>query len=118
MPTANDTERLVVMLEARLTDFERNMLKASGVSRKNFDKIRKDSASATRNMERDMARATGRIQSMLGGIVGNFGKGLFAGVAAGGLAGIVKGFADVADSIASIRDEADKAGLTTKAFQE
>lgn len=56
--------------------------------------------------------------SKLGGIAGNFGRGLLAGVAAGGLAGIVSGFGQVANSIASIRDEAQKAGLATKVFQE
>jgi len=58
------------------------------------------------------------LKSSLGGIAKNFGAGLLAGVTAGGIAGIASQFAVVADNIASIGDEAAKAGVSTKVFQE
>ncbi len=65
MAGEGDTERLIVLLEARLTDFERNMLKAAGVSQKNFNAIKKESKSATRQMEQDMIRSSRRINQAL-----------------------------------------------------
>lgn len=68
-----------------------------------------------------MARSVQGLEARftkLGGIAATFGKGLLAGVAAGGMAGIITSFGRVANSIASIRDEAQKAGLATKTFQE
>lgn len=58
------------------------------------------------------------LKTSLGGIAKNFGAGLLAGVTAGGIAGIASQFAVVADNIASIGDEAAKAGVSTKVFQE
>lgn len=60
-----DDERLVVLLEARIRDFEKNMAKASGTADKSYDRMRRGSRSATRNMERDMVRSTGRINHAL-----------------------------------------------------
>lgn len=73
--------------------------------------------SATGRMSRSVQGLERRFDRM-GGIVANFGRGLLAGVAAGGIAGIVSSFGRVAESIASIRDEAEKAGVTTRVFQE
>lgn len=120
-----DAERLIVLLEARLTDFERNMLKASGVSKKNFDQIKKNSASATRQMEQDMARSTSRINQMLASVstkIGGYGKafagGLVGGLVAGGIMGLADRIGDVAKSVAQIGDEAKRAGVSAKVFQE
>jgi tape measure domain-containing protein len=73
----DDSERLVVLLEARLTDFERNMLKAAGISRTQFNTIKANSRSATRQMEADMVRSTTRINQALATTssrLGEFGK--------------------------------------------
>lgn len=48
----------------------------------------------------------------------SFGKSLATGVAAIGIVGIVSGFREIASSVADIGAEAQKAGLSTKAFQE
>ncbi|BAS00609.1 phage tail length tape-measure protein [Blastochloris viridis] len=50
-----------MLLEARLTDFERNMRKASAVSATNFGAVRRNSRSATMQIEADMNRASARI---------------------------------------------------------
>ncbi|MGH6862006.1 MAG: hypothetical protein ACRECY_17285, partial [Phyllobacterium sp.] len=54
----------------------------------------------------------------LDGVFSNFGKGLFAGIAAGGIAGIVTKFGQVAKSVADIGREAKQAGLEAREFQE
>lgn len=125
MAGEGDIERLVVLLEARMTDFERNMLKAAGVSQKNFNAIKKHSKSATRQMEQDVIRSTNRINQALaatGTKIGALGKaamgGFLGGFVAGGVAGIVSQIGQVANSIAQVGDEAARAGLSMKVFQE
>lgn len=68
--------------------------------------------------KKDAAGLGAALKTSLGGIAKNFGAGLLAGVTAGGIAGIASQFAVVADNIASIGDEAAKAGVSTKVFQE
>ncbi len=58
------------------------------------------------------------LKTSLGGIAKNFGAGLLAGVTAGGIAGIIASFSDVAEAVASIGDEAAKAGIAVETFQE
>ena len=125
MAGEGDAERLVVLLEARLNDFEKNMLKAAGISTKNFNAIKKGSKGAADAMEGDMRRSTSRINEMLASTsskMGAFGKGLVGGIAGGlgvaGLNGLVSTLGKVANSIATIGDEAKRAGLSTKTFQE
>jgi hypothetical protein len=125
MPEAGDAERLVVLLEARIRDFEKNMQKASGTAGREYGKMRKDSRSATRDMEQDMQRSTARINQMLAGFttkIGGMGKafagGLVGGLVAGGVAGIASQIADVAKSIAQVGDEAKRAGIGVEQFQQ
>ncbi|MCR5856579.1 phage tail tape measure protein [Mesorhizobium sp. J428] len=120
-----DAERLVVLLEARLTDFERNMLKASGISQKNFNAIRKASKSATRDMEQDMIRSTSRINQALAtsaAKVGSYGKafvgGFVGGIVGGGLAGIVAQVGKIAEGVAEVGRQAKMAGVGVKSFSE
>lgn len=122
---ADDTERLIVLLEARLTDFEKNMLKASGVSQKNFNEIKKQSRSATRQMEQDMQRSTARINQALaststqiGALGRTFAAGFAGGVFAGGLTGLAAGVRGIVRETAALGDEAARAGLKLKVFQE
>jgi len=78
----DDGERLVVLLEARLTDFERNMLKAAGISRTQFKAIQDSSKSATNQMAADMVRSTTRINQALAQSstrMGEFGKAMGIG---------------------------------------
>lgn len=125
MAGEGDAERLVVLLEARIRDFENNMKKASGTARRNFGDMRRGSQSATRQMEQDMSRSSARINELLASTslkIGSFAKGfaggIVGGLTAGGLQGIINAVGDVAKGIATIGDEAKRAGLSTKAFQE
>lgn len=120
-----DAERLVVLLEARLTDFERNMMKAAVISRTQWSNVRKGAKSATAQMEQDVVRSTTRINQALstvgtkiGGMSKAFGVGLVGGIFAGGVAGIVSQLTATARGIAEIGDEAKRAGLSFTAFQE
>ena len=76
-------------------------------------------------MEQDFQRSTSRINEMLASTstkIGAFGKGFVGGIvgglAAGGLAGMIGNLGQIAKGIATIGDEAKRAGLSTKAFQE
>lgn len=87
-----DDERLVVLLEARIRDFEKNMAKASGTADRSYDRMRRGSQSATRGMERDMIRSTGRINQALATTsakIGTLGRmSVFSGFAAGALSAL------------------------------
>ncbi len=122
---ADDAERLIVLLEARIRDFEKNMLKASGTADSSYGRMRKGSRSATRQMEQDMIRSTNRINQALASSaakIGAYGKaaigGFVGGFVAGGVAGIVSQIGQVSNSIAQVGDEAKRAGVSARAFQE
>ena len=118
-------ERLVVMLEARIRDFEKNMAKAEQRGTRTYQGLRRGSQSATAQMEADMVRSSGRINQALAGIsgrMGAFGKafagGLVGGVVAGAFAGLTQNITQTVKGIASIGDEAKRAGMGLQAFQE
>ncbi|WP_275788563.1 D-alanyl-D-alanine carboxypeptidase family protein [Pararhizobium gei] len=122
---SDDTERLVVSLEARIRDFEKNFQKAERTGSRTYQQLQAGSSRATRVMEADMARSTSRINQALATTstrIGTFGKafaGGFVGSLTGlGLAGIVGGLGKVAQSVAEIGDQAKIAGVNIKAFQE
>lgn len=121
-------ERLVVLLEARISEFEKRMRQAEGSGTRSYQNLRRGSRSATRQMEQDMARAAGSIDRTLKGITGSigsfgsFGKGLagglLGGLAAGGVAGIANGTRQMVKGLAEIGNEAKRAGISAQAFQE
>lgn len=124
-----DDERLLISLEARITDFERKMAQAEKRGTRTYTKLRQDSAGATKGMEADMTRATTRINQALaqgGAQMGALGKtwavglvgGIAGGLAAAGLSGIITQVGDVARSVATVGDEARRAGVSAKVFQE
>jgi tape measure domain-containing protein len=108
---ADDTERLVVALEARIRDFEKNMQKASGTGTRSYQQLTAGSSRATRQMEADMVRASARINQAMATTsarVGVFGK-AFGGIAA--LVGI-KSLQSLADSATNITNALKVAGLS------
>lgn len=123
---ADDGERLVVLLEARIRDFEKNLQKASGTADTHYGRMRRTSRSATRDMEQDMQRSTARINQALAASsakIGSYGKMFATSLAGGALGGLGAGalaasLAGAASSIAQIGDEAARAGLSLKVFQE
>jgi hypothetical protein len=111
---ATETEQLVVALEARIRDFERNFQKAGKTANDSFGKIEKRAKLSGDRLESTMSAATARI----GGVFKSFGAGLLGGIAAGGIAGIVGQIGQVAAGVAEIGDQAKRAGVTTEVFQE
>lgn len=104
---AQDLERLVVQLSADIKKYENAMAKAAGATNRRAKEIE------------------GRFSKMNKGLSSQFlstgsalTKGLLAGLAAGGVAGALGTFREVAASVAEIGTEAKQAGLSVKAFQE
>ncbi|ACM35617.1 MULTISPECIES: methyl-accepting chemotaxis protein [Rhizobium/Agrobacterium group] len=122
---ADDEERLVVLLEARIKDLERNMAKASGTTAKRFREMSLSSKSATKQMEQDAIRSTTRINQAMATVgtkIGAVGKAFAGGIAGGiaglGVAGAVTAVREITSSLAEMNAEALRAGLSTQAFQE
>lgn len=122
---ADGSERLIVLLEAKVNDLEKGMKKAQGVANAAYREMKKGSRSATRQMEQDMIHSTNRINQALAASsakIGAYGKaavgGFIGGFMAGGIAGIVSQIGQVANSIARVGDEAKRAGVSVQAFQE
>jgi hypothetical protein len=80
-------------------------------------KVQKDVARAGKNMSQSLEAVSASLARTTS-MIGNFSRGLAAGFVAGGITGLVSGFGDVARGIAAIGDEARRAGLGVKAFQE
>ena len=72
---ANDEERLVVAIEARIRDFERNMQRASKTAAQQFGNIEARAKVSATRLESSFANVSGRIGAGL--------KGLGAGILAG-----------------------------------
>ena len=116
-----DEERLIVALEARIRDFERNMQKAERKGTQSYQRLRTGSRTATTAMERDMTRASGRINQALAATssrIGAFGKAFAAGAVTAGIAAITTGATRAIRSMAEIEQQANRAGLSVQAFQE
>lgn len=100
---ADDLQRLIVSLEARIASFEKNMAKAEAQSDKRLGKIETRFKNANKSIGAGLAKL-----------------GSLAAVAlpAGGLLGLSSAVSAAADSVARIGDEAQRAGVSIKAIQE
>ena len=123
--TVGADERLVVMLEARVTEFERRMQQAERRGTQTYQGLRRNSQSATRQMEADMIRSTGSINraiasttGRIGSLAASFAGGVVAGAAVGMFAGVTGSIATTIRSMAELGDEAKRAGLSAQSFQE
>lgn len=121
----DDEERLVILLEARIKDLERNMAKASGTTEREFRKMSQSSKKATSQMEADAKRSSSRINqafatvgTSIGGVGKAFAGGLIGSVLGAGIAGTIAKMGEVARGVAEIGDKAKIAGVNVKAFQE
>lgn len=122
---ADDGERLVVLLEARISEFEKRMKKAEQTGTGSYNRLRRGSRTATDQMEDDMVRSTSRINQALGSVsssVGTFAKvfagGLLAGGAVAAIEGLGRSTRETIRQIAEMGDEAKRAGMAVEAFQE
>ena len=122
---ALDEERLIVSLEARINQFEKNMKKAEQRGTRSYTKLRGGSAVATRQMERDMIRSTtamNRALATTSARVGTFSKAMAAGFIGGavtlGISAVTTNLGGMMKAIASVGDEARRAGVGLQEFQE
>jgi len=122
---SNADERLIVMLEARIAEFEKRMQQAERRGERTYTGLRGRSKTATQAMEADMKRAsTGVNQSLasvtagVGKFAAAFGVGFLAGGAVAALEGIARAGRETIRAIAEIGDEAKRAGVAVEAFQE
>lgn len=109
-----ESEQLVFSVEARIAAMEKQMARAARTTDRTFTTMENRSKRAAVTMEKEMEKGAARV----GGAMKKFGGGLLAGVAAGGIAGIIGQIGEIAGSIATIGDEAKRAGVSVKAFQE
>ncbi|WP_406736983.1 phage tail tape measure protein [Thioclava sp. GXIMD4215] len=122
---AGDEERLVVLLEARVNDFEKRMKAAERTGSNSFRRLRQDSRTASRQMQRDMQQSTASMNQSLAQAttkIGAFGKafigGAIASAATAVFAGITSHVNETVTAIAEMGDAAKRSGLALEAFQE
>ncbi|MGP9804484.1 hypothetical protein [Paracoccus sp. NSM] len=118
-------ERLVVALEARVSEFERRMKQAEQRGSRSYRELRRNSQTATRQMEADMLRATSSMNTALATTsakIGSFGKaflgsfavGAVGALGAGQLASSIRGTVAELSGLAKV---ADRIGIGTEALQ-
>jgi muramidase (phage lysozyme) len=108
---ATDNERLVVELEARIRDFEKNMEKASRTAAKEFGSIEDRGKKASQKVEGLFSKIGSNISNSIGG-----------GFVAGGLAGLISAgtletLGSMVKSVADMADEAQRINLPVEDFQ-
>ncbi|MDQ0347867.1 hypothetical protein [Ancylobacter vacuolatus] len=109
---AADEERLVVLLEARVRDFERNFARAQQTADKRFKAIEDRAKSSATRLKAAFAGIGGAVSGAAGAL------GAAAGIGGLGLAGLFAGAKTAAADLAQIAAEAQKAGVAVEAFQE
>ncbi len=120
-----DDEQLAITVVAKLTELEKQMAKANGITARAYREMSLSSRKATRQMEQDAARSATRVnQAMatvgtsIGGVGRAFAGGLIGTVIGAGISGTIQKLGEVARGVAEIGDQAKIAGVNVKAFQE
>ncbi|MDZ7874367.1 MAG: hypothetical protein U5N27_15280 [Rhizobium sp.] len=111
----DDTQRLVVSLEARLTKYERDMARARNATNDNFKKMEGRARQSAENMEKTMGKASASIGEKLQGMFAPLMKG---GAVVAGVGGAAIALKEIANSIAEVDREARKAGVSSKVWQQ
>ncbi|KAB2736063.1 hypothetical protein [Brucella anthropi] len=104
---------LYARMEMRVAQAEKQMAKFAKQLDGEMGNMERRTNKAAKNMESSLSRGFSKMQ----GIVSEFGKGLFAGIAAGGVAGIAASVAKVTQAFADLGREAKTAGLNVEDFQ-
>jgi len=109
-----ETEQLVVQLEARIRDFERNMQRANRTANRQFGQVERRAQQNATRLQQTMGRATagisGQFAAMGRSMAGAFGVGL----GAAGITMMARSALQTADAIGKM---ADRAGTGVEAFQ-
>lgn len=104
---------LYARMEMRVAQAEKQMAKFAQKLDGEMGGMERRTNKAAKNMESSLNKGFSKMHS----IVSEFSKGLFAGIAAGGVAGIAASVAKVAQSFADLGREAKTAGLNVEDFQ-
>ena len=107
---ATEYERLAVLLEARVSDFERKIASATRNADRNFKKIERSAEGMRDKMGKAFSTAGTLAKASIGG--------LLAGVVGAGAAGVIGQLSEITKGVAEIGDAAKMAGVSAKAFQE
>lgn len=113
-------ERLIVMLEARIAEFEKRMAQAERRGTRTYTGLSRGSRAATRQMEADMLSATARINAALSTTsakIGAFGKAFAVGLAAGAIGQLASSARSAVTQMADLADEADRIGMSAENLQ-
>ncbi|WP_062223982.1 hypothetical protein [Aureimonas sp. D3] len=105
---------LSVQIEAKMDRLQKQMDRADKLVARQFQNMQRSADRSAKEMEDRMASSASRINQSLGTI----GKGLVGALAIGGVEQLVSQYREVVTSVANIGNEARRAGLSTKAFQE
>lgn len=120
-----DEERLVILLEAKLNQLEKNMAKASGVTARAYREMSLGSKRATTQMEADAIRSSLRVNQALAASsakIGAYGRSFTAGALAP-VAGLltltaaINGTRAALDRFGDLNDKTIASGLNSDLFQ-
>lgn len=106
--------RLQVAVGATTTDFEKKFERVKKTADRQLGNVEKRGKKFSSKFEKDITSGLDKIS----GRFAAFGKGLLGGLAVGGVTGAVAALRQVAGSVADISNEAARAGVTTRVFQE
>ncbi|AJE47190.1 phage tail tape measure protein [Celeribacter indicus] len=122
---ARDEERLVVLLEARVNEFEKRMAKAEKKGTKTYTSLQRRSRSASRQMEHDMSRSSRAVNKAVSSVsneIGTMGKAFLGGFLGATLFETLKSATRevrvLASEVAEVGNQARRAGLSASEFQE
>lgn len=112
----DDTERLIVQLEAKIDQFEKNLAKASRSADQNFRSMETRAKQAADSMQAQMAKAAQGIAGVFTGFGNNFLSA--AGISGLGLTALIASAVKLNSELARIPGLAREAGLSTDRLQE
>src|SRR5690606_31718667 len=111
----DDTQRLVIALEARLNKYEKDMARAGKATNDNFKRMEGRAKQFSGNMEKMTGKAA---QSVADNMQSLFAPFLRGGVIFAGVTGAAMAVGKIADSVAEVDREARKAGVSAKVWQQ
>ncbi|HZH10559.1 MAG TPA: hypothetical protein VEZ24_09320 [Microvirga sp.] len=111
---AVERDAMIVSVEARINNIERQMAKASATSRKHFTRIESDAKTMASRVNATMGKVGEGLKTAFVGFAG----GLVGGLAAGGVLGVLGSVQGAMSELANVAAEAKRAGLGGEAFQE
>ncbi|WP_444665745.1 phage tail tape measure protein [Cereibacter changlensis] len=109
---------LIVEVEARIDKMERALKRANALQSKSATDMERRAKQSADRMRSTYGSMGDGIAASLKKLAVPFAGGMLAGITGAGLTELVQKAGDVAKGVASIGDEAKRAGLSAKAFQE